>query len=85
MGMQLLNGLARSLEGNFELNSSATGKRVRFIFPAPLRTIQQATTEHPSLVACREFVRLHTRADAFRGTLSNRAGSFIPEVKSQQA
>ena len=49
MGMQLLNGLARSLEGNVELNSSATGTRARFTFPAPRRTAQEATAEHPVL------------------------------------
>jgi two-component sensor histidine kinase len=49
MGMQLLNGLARSLEGNVELNSSATGTRVRFAFPAPRRNIQEATEDRPYL------------------------------------
>ena len=49
MGMQLLNGLARSLEGDVELNSSATGTRVCFAFPAPTRNIEEVAGEHPYL------------------------------------
>ncbi|HEY8245684.1 MAG TPA: ATP-binding protein [Hyphomicrobium sp.] len=49
MGMQLLNGLARSLEGKVELNSSATGTRVRFAFPAPRTNIEDAAGDHPYL------------------------------------
>ena len=35
MAMQLLHGLARCLEGNVEFNTSDTGTRVFFTFPAP--------------------------------------------------
>ena len=49
MGMQLLHGLARSLEGNVEFNTSDTGTRVRFTFPAPPRTIQEAPADHTYL------------------------------------
>jgi two-component sensor histidine kinase len=44
MGMQLLHGLARSLEGNVKFNSSDTGTRVFFTFPAPRRATSAERT-----------------------------------------
>jgi two-component sensor histidine kinase len=49
MGMQLLHGLARSLEGNVEFITCDTGTRVLFTFPAPLRTTQEAPAERTYL------------------------------------
>ena len=49
MGMQLLHGLARSLEGNVEFHSSDTGTRERFTFPAFRRPIQEVPAERTYL------------------------------------
>jgi two-component sensor histidine kinase len=48
MGMPLLNGLARSLDGTFEFDSSGSGTRACLTFAAPAKTVQTSTDDRHS-------------------------------------